>query len=327
MMHSKLDAGAGPREFAAPAPMAVRSPAGSSVGANAGAVLGAAAILVAAVSSMRRRKSAARGKVRTVVCAENEEADSEKPKAKWVPRLEWRERKLMSGEIYQGKGGNTARSKNYVNPWDQKVVPEEGDDVKVNNRYGWYFHKYEGPVYKKVPIVEGITFPLDPEKYKAPYEPPPPGKKWGDGRSNDGNWYMNVDGVKTQYWQGVGRRKTACAIVRIVKDNAKGSLIINGKDGVDYLKLNHIWWLKAMEPIAAISQKNNFDIIVKTFGGGISSQAGAIRHGLARALQEYNFNWRPLLKQAKYLTRDWRTVESKKTGKPKARKDVPYHKR
>lgn len=324
MMHSKLDAGAGPREFAAPGPMAVRAPAGSSVGANAGAVLGAAAILVAAVSSMRRRKSAARGQVRTVVCAENE-AGGDKPK--WIPRKEWREKEMMSGKIYRGRGRTSIRSKNYVNPWDQKVVPEEGNDAEVINRYGWEYHKYTGPVYKKVPIVEGLTFPLDPLKYKGPLEPPPPGKKWGDGRSADGNWYMEVDGVKTEYWQGVGRRKTACAIVRIVKDNAKGSFIINGRDAVEYLRLKHLWWLKATEPIAAISQKNNFDIIVKTFGGGTSSQAGAIRHGLARALQEYNFNWRPLLKQAKYLTRDWRTVEGKKTGQPKARKDVPYHKR
>jgi len=235
----------------------------------------------------------------------------------------------MSGKVYQAK--TVGDEKNWVNAWDEKVVAEEGEEeVQTGNKKasGYLYHEYDGPVYKKVPVVEGLSFPLDPKKYKAPFEPPPPGAKWGDGRAPDGNWYMeNEDGQKVQYWQGVGRRKTACAIVRIIKENAKGQVIINGKEGISYMNLFTLWWLKAVEPIAAISQKNNFDIVCKVFGGGKSGQAGAIRLALARALQEYNFNWRPLLKKAKYLTRDWRSVESKKTGQPKARKDVPYHKR
>jgi len=62
-------------------------------------------------------------------------------------------------------------------------------------------------------------------------------------------------------------------------------------------------------------------------GGGESGQAGAIRLALARAMQEYNYQWRPLMKRARYLTRDWRMVEPKKTGRVKARKKKPYHKR
>mmetsp|Transcript_65840 Transcript_65840/g.132249 ORF Transcript_65840/g.132249 Transcript_65840/m.132249 type:complete len:137 (+) Transcript_65840:120-530(+) len=136
---------------------------------------------------------------------------------------------------------------------------------------------------------------------------------------------MEVDGQQVQYWQGWGRRKTACAIVRIAKGS--GQFIINGRDAIDYFINYPIWWLKACEPLAALSQKNNFDMICKAFGGGLSGQAGAIRYALAKAMQEYNYQWRPLLKKAKYLTRDWRMVESKKTGQPKARKKTPYHKR
>lgn len=212
----------------------------------------------------------------------------------------------------------TTKKKNYVNPWEERTTDRQSPS-------GWRFHKYAGPVYNKVPVVEGLEFPLDPKFFYPPLVPPLPGAKWGDGREPDGNWYMELDGQKVQYWQGVGRRKTACAIVRIVKGN--GQFIVNGRDAIEYFLLYPIWWLKACEPLAAMSAKNDFDILCKAFGSGLSGQAGAIRLGLARAMQEFNFNWRPLLKKAKYLTRDWRTVEAKKTGKPKARKSTPYHKR
>jgi len=228
--------------------------------------------------------------------------------------------------IVQGKY-KMGRPVNYVNPWEQRV---EGDEELKKQGIkpvvsGPKYHPYTGPVYKKVPIVEDLQFPLDPTLYREPREPPAPGVKWGDGRDTDGNWYMDVDGQKVQYWQGVGRRKTACAIVRIVKGD--GQFIINGRDAIEYFNLYPIHWVKACEPLAALSVKNDYDCLCKTFGGGRSGQAGAIRLGLARAMQEVNFNWRPLLKKARYLTRDWRTVESKKTGKPKARKSKPFHKR
>jgi len=216
--------------------------------------------------------------------------------------------------------------KNYVNPWEERVeLPEDFDPASAPVPSGLKFHPYTGPVYKKVPVVEGLSFPLDPKIYAEPLEPPPPGAKWGDGRSPDGNWYMKVNGEKVQYWQAVGRRKTAVAIVKLLKGN--GQFIINGREAIEYFNNNPIWWIKACEPIAAMSLKNNHDILCKSFGGGLSGQAGAIRLGVARRLQEMDFNLRPLLKKSKYLTRDARRVESKKTGKPKARKDVPYHKR
>lgn len=207
--------------------------------------------------------------------------------------------------------------KNYVNPWEQRTT--------TSSKSGWKFHAYTGPVYKQVPVIEGLEFPLDPAVYYPPLEPPPPGAKWGDGRSPDGNWYMEIDGKQVQYWQGVGKRKTACAIVRIVK--GAGQFIVNGQEAMTFFQNYPIWWLKACEPLAALSQKNEFDILAKCFGGGTSGKAGAIRLALARAMQEHNYDWRPLLKKAKYLTRDWRMVEDKKTGQPKARKKTPYHKR
>lgn len=215
---------------------------------------------------------------------------------------------------------------NWVNPWEQKIEwPEDYPKDAPKTGKGKPFRRYRGMVYKQVPVIDGLSFPLDPEKYYEPLEPPPPGAKWGDGRSPDGNWYMEVEGKKEQYWQGWGRRKTACAIVRILKGN--GQFIINGRDAIDYFQNYPIWWLKACEPLAALSQKNNFDMICKAFGGGVSGQAGAIRYALAKAMQEHNYQWRPLLKKAQYLTRDWRMVEPKKTGQPKARKKTPYHKR
>lgn len=216
--------------------------------------------------------------------------------------------------------------KNFVNPWEDRVTDIPPEVLKnMRAKPGWKFHPYDGPVYKKVPVVEGLEFPLDPNLYYPPLEPPPPGGKWGDGRSPDGNWYLEIDGKQVQYWQGWGRRKTACAIVKLIK--GEGQFIVNGKEAIDYFQNYPIWWMKACEPLAAMSAKNDFDLLCKAFGGGFSGRAGAIRLAVARALQEYNYNWHPLLKRAKYLTRDWRTVEGKKVGQPKARKKKPWHKR
>lgn len=229
-------------------------------------------------------------------------------------------------EVVMGQIDPETGKPNYVNPFEERIDFEK--DLPPGTQKdpsGKKFHPYTGPVYKKVPVVEGLQFPLDPNLYYTPLEPPEPGVKWGDGRAQDGNWYMDIEDEKVQYWQGVGKRKTACAIVRIVKGN--GQFIVNGKDAIQYFNNYPIWWLKACEPLAALSQKNKFGIIAKSFGGGVSGQAGAIRLALARAMQEYNFNWRPLMKKARFLTRDWRMVEPKKTGQPKARKKTPYHKR
>lgn len=237
-------------------------------------------------------------------------------------------------ELERGSVDDETGQKNYVNPWEQEyVVPgqlnKDGEPLKQGQRY----FRYEGPVYKQVPVVDGLNFPLDPALYYPPLEPPPPGAKWGDGRDTDGNWYLkegdklvlDEDGNKVQYWQGWGRRKVACAIVRIVKGT--GQFFVNGRDASEYMDHYPIWWLKACEPLAALSMKNDYDILAKVFGGGISGQAGAVRLALARALQELDYNLRPLLKKGMYLFRDPRVVEPKKPGQPKARKKTPYHKR
>eukprot|EP00443_Scrippsiella_acuminata_P038102 CAMPEP_0115298452 /NCGR_PEP_ID=MMETSP0270-20121206/68267_1 /TAXON_ID=71861 /ORGANISM="Scrippsiella trochoidea, Strain CCMP3099" /LENGTH=359 /DNA_ID=CAMNT_0002716133 /DNA_START=37 /DNA_END=1117 /DNA_ORIENTATION=- len=235
--------------------------------------------------------------------------------------------RLADGDIEIGYRNEETGETNYVNPWEERV---DGDMELVKQGVkqrpmGNIYHEYTGPVYKQVPVVEGLSFPLDPRKYREPLEPPPPGAKWGDGRSPDGNWYMEVDGEDpVQYWQGVGRRKAACAVVRLFKGT--GQFIVNSKDAREFFEHYPYRWMKAIEPMAALSVKNDYDCIVKTFGGGKSGQAGAIRLGVARALQEIDYNWRPLMKKAKYLTRDWRMIEPKKTGQHKARKKKPYHK-
>lgn len=211
---------------------------------------------------------------------------------------------------------------NYVNPWDQRVAAENPEDKRM---WGHYYHPYEGPVYKKVPVIEGIKFPLDPDLYYPPLEPPKPGAKWGDGRAPDGNWYMNVDGEQVQYYQGVGSRLSAYAIVRLVKGN--GQLIINGLDGLDYLNYNPFHWFMAVEPLAALAKKNQYDVIAKCFGGGKKGQAGAIRMGLGRSLQEMDFNLRPLLRKAGFLTRDMRKKWPNKVGWPGPNKGPRYSKR
>jgi small subunit ribosomal protein S9 len=275
----------------------------------------AAAVVIATLGSSLRRRTSRSRTARY---------------AFYVPGLEAAKSKtdLMKDEVYQGaKTGEDEY--NYVNPW----YNHEGTDEEIEDPSKQYtgvgpYVEYEGPVYKQVPIVEGFDkFPLDPTIYDESYglEPPAVGVQWGDGRSPDGNWYMKIDGKKEQCWQGDGQRKYAGAVVKILKGT--GQFFINGRDAVDFLERQPLWWFKAAEPILCLNEKNNFDIICKCFGGGTSGKAGAIRMALAKALCEYNYQWFPLMKRAQYLTRDWRVIEPKKTGRHKARKKKPYHKR
>jgi len=229
-------------------------------------------------------------------------------------------------QIVMGNFDPQTNTTNYTNPWDRRVQTDDQADL-TEDETRFRFPSYTGPVYKGVPVVEGLQFPLDKDLYYPPLEPPAPGVKWGDGRSEDGNWYFEnaKTGEKVQYWQGWGKRKSACAVVRIVKGN--GQFQINNQDAIVFLEHYPIWWLKACEPLCALSQKNEFDIIAKVSGSGPSGQAGAIRLGLAHAMQEYNFNWRPLLKRGMYLTKDHRTREPKKFGQHSARKPKPYNRR
>ena len=120
------------------------------------------------------------------------------------------------------------------------------------------------------------------------------------------------------YYYGTGRRKDAVAAVRLVP--GKGKITINGKDIDDYFGLDTLK-LIVRQPLAATQTEDKFDVIVKAVGGGISGQAGAIRHGISRALVEADEeSYKAVLKESGFLTRDARMKERKKPGLKKARK-------
>lgn len=122
-----------------------------------------------------------------------------------------------------------------------------------------------------------------------------------------------------------GRRKTATARVRLIPGGT-GKITVNEKDGETYLYDNALF-TTATAPLRAIETTEKFDIIVRVRGGGPNGQATAISHGLARALQKFNAEWRAALKKAGYLTRDPRERERKKSGQPGARKRFQFSKR
>ena len=128
----------------------------------------------------------------------------------------------------------------------------------------------------------------------------------------------------TTVFMGTGRRKTSIARVRIMP--GKGNFTINGKDINDYLNTDVLRTL-AKQPFVVSGTEGKFDTIVKVEGGGLSGQAGAIRHGIARALNEANSEYRPALKSNGFLTRDPRMKERKKYGLKKARKAPQFSKR
>lgn len=126
-----------------------------------------------------------------------------------------------------------------------------------------------------------------------------------------------------QYW-GTGRRKTSVARVRLVPGN--GNISINNKDIEEYFDFETLRSI-AKDPLIITENADKFDVIVNVHGGGYTGQAGAIRHGIARALLEVDGDLRPTLKKAGYLTRDSRMKERKKYGFKKARKSPQFSKR
>ena len=127
------------------------------------------------------------------------------------------------------------------------------------------------------------------------------------------------------YYYGTGRRKDAVARVRLVPGT--GKITINDKDIDDYFGLDTLK-LIVRQPLAATETDGKFDVIAKAVGGGISGQAGAIRHGIARALVEADADaYKATLKSAGFLTRDARMKERKKPGLKKARKASQFSKR
>jgi len=124
--------------------------------------------------------------------------------------------------------------------------------------------------------------------------------------------------------RAVGRRKTAIARVRITP--GEGRVMINDKTPIQYLG-RRILEMEVLQPMKLTDSMRRFDVSVKVAGGGVSGQAGAIAHGLARALCEYDGELRPALKKAGLLTRDAREKERKKYGLKRARKAPQYTKR
>lgn len=121
-----------------------------------------------------------------------------------------------------------------------------------------------------------------------------------------------------------GRRKCAVARVRIAPGT--GKVVVNGKDWKDYFTTESMRGY-ILQPLAAVDSANKFDVFATLDGGGISGQAGALRHGIARALIIANEDLRGELKKAGMLTRDARVKERKKPGQPGARKHFQFSKR
>ena len=126
------------------------------------------------------------------------------------------------------------------------------------------------------------------------------------------------------YFYGTGRRKESVARVRVYAGT--GKIIINGRDIDDYFGLDTLK-LIVRQPLTLTETTEKFDIICRATGGGVSGQAGAIRHGLSRALLQYDENLRPVLKKAGFLTRDPRMKERKKFGLKAARRAPQFSKR
>ena len=127
-----------------------------------------------------------------------------------------------------------------------------------------------------------------------------------------------------QTFDAVGRRKNAVARVRLTPGT--GKRIINSIQMKKYLQRETLEMI-VEQPLQTVGLSENFDVYVNVYGGGLSGQAGAIRHGISRALVEYDENLRPILKPRGFLTRDPRMVERKKSGRPKARKRFQFSKR
>ncbi|WAS04453.1 30S ribosomal protein S9 [Synechococcus sp. C9] len=129
---------------------------------------------------------------------------------------------------------------------------------------------------------------------------------------------------RVTYW-GTGRRKTAIARVRLCP--GEGKVIINDRDGQDYLQSIPAYLLAVKAPLETLGLENEYDILVNAHGGGLTGQAEAICLGVARALCELDPENRQPLKAEGYLTRDPRAKERRKYGLRKARKAPQYSKR
>jgi small subunit ribosomal protein S9 len=126
------------------------------------------------------------------------------------------------------------------------------------------------------------------------------------------------------YYYGTGRRKSSVA--RVFLRSGSGRIVVNGKP-VDEFFGRETGRMIVRQPLEITSGLSSFDILVNVFGGGESGQAGAVRHGIARALIEYDATLKPALSAAGLVTRDAREVERKKVGLHKARRRKQFSKR
>ena len=132
---------------------------------------------------------------------------------------------------------------------------------------------------------------------------------------------MSADKV---IFTGTGRRKTSTARIRIVEGT--GKLVVNDREFEEYFSHEN-FAKQAYSPLLTVEMREKFDVTANVSGGGISGQAVAVAHGIARALQKFNPELRIKLKKAGHLTRDPREKERKKAGQPGARKRFQFSKR
>ena len=130
---------------------------------------------------------------------------------------------------------------------------------------------------------------------------------------------------KNPYKYGTGRRKSSVARVHLF-ENGTGAITINGRDIDDYFGLETLKMV-VRQPLNSTDTLGKVDIVATVEGGGVSGQAGALRHGISRALLQVNPDFRPILKKAGFLTRDPRMKERKKSGLKAARRAPQFSKR
>lgn len=132
----------------------------------------------------------------------------------------------------------------------------------------------------------------------------------------------NIDKQGRSY--GTGRRKDATA--RVWVKRGSGKITVNGKTLEQYFA-RPVLRMIINQPFVVLESQNKFDVIVTVAGGGLSGQAGAVRHGISRALDQYDPSFRPVLRKSGFMTRDSRAVERKKYGRAKARRSFQFSKR
>ncbi|WP_339761623.1 30S ribosomal protein S9 [uncultured Hoeflea sp.] len=131
-----------------------------------------------------------------------------------------------------------------------------------------------------------------------------------------------VDDLGRSY--ATGKRKNA--IARVWVKPGTGKITVNGRDFVTYFA-RPVLQMVVQQPVVAAARQGQFDVVCTVVGGGLSGQAGAVRHGISKALTYYEPGLRPVLKKGGFLTRDSRVVERKKYGKAKARRSFQFSKR